>query len=216
MLSMPYFHPEFHSILQPHPIFWTAGPNPYEVAKSIVQCRMLSGRYRTEQLAKHWSSNKHGFCLAPMCKFVHESLEHILLWCPSYQPVRERLKNLWLGSGNPHVTHLVKSMLDGPPRHLVQFILDASVHPTTISLVQLFGDIPLKIIFHLTRSWCFAIHKERSKILGRWPWLDLHFLCIRFSGTLDQISQLLQMEIPGNYINNSVIIWVWKSLFGCS
>ena len=62
---LSFFKPEFHSLQHPHPILWTAYPNPYEVAKAVVQCRMLSGRYRTELLAKHWSSNKHGFCQAP-------------------------------------------------------------------------------------------------------------------------------------------------------
>ena len=51
--SLIHFKPHFHSLSSPHPIFWTAGPNPYEVSKAIVQGRMLSGRYRTELLAKH-------------------------------------------------------------------------------------------------------------------------------------------------------------------
>ena len=83
--SLSFFKPEFHSLAHPHPILWTAGPNPYEVAKAVVQCKMLSGRYRTELLARHWSSNKNGFCLSPSCTAaqVQESLKHILLWCPS-------------------------------------------------------------------------------------------------------------------------------------
>ena len=94
--SLSFFKPEFHSLAHPHPILWTARPNPYEVAKAVVQCKMLSGRYRTELLARHWSSNKNGFCLSPSCTAaqVQESLEHILLWCPSYEPMRQRIKSL--------------------------------------------------------------------------------------------------------------------------
>ena len=167
-MSLAYFKPEFHSLRKPHPIFWTAGPNPYEVSKAIVQCKMLSGRYRTELLTSHWSKNKLGFCLTSTCTCIKESIEHILLWCPSYQPVRDKLKNLWLSCTHPLITDLLRTVLNGPALDLVQFILDASVHPKVITLGQNFGDEPVKIIFHLTRTWCFALHKERAKILQRW------------------------------------------------
>ena len=44
LTSLLYFKPQFHSLLFPHPIYWTAGSNPYEVAKAVVQGKMLSGR----------------------------------------------------------------------------------------------------------------------------------------------------------------------------
>jgi hypothetical protein len=167
--SLMHFKPHFHSLSSPHPIFWTAGPNPYEVSKAIVQSRMLSGRYRTELLAKHWSKNPNGYCLNPTCNSTEETLGHILLCCPSYQPVRERLSRLWLSCPHLLINQLVEGVLLGPQENLLKFILDPSVHPQVISLVQHFGDEPLKIVFHLTRSWCFAIHKERAKLLDRWP-----------------------------------------------
>ena len=43
----------------------------------------------------------------------------------------------------------------GSPLDLLQFILDASVHPEIITLKQNYGDVILKIVFHLTRTWCF-------------------------------------------------------------
>jgi hypothetical protein len=136
LTSLAYFRPEFHSLLHPHPILWTAGPNPYEVSKAVVQCRMLSGRYRTELLARHWSSNKQGFCQAPSCTEICETLEHILLWCPSYQSTRENLMKLWLQFPNPIITQLTRSILESPPNILMQFILDASTHPHVIRLAQ--------------------------------------------------------------------------------
>ena len=166
--SLAFFKPEFHSLQKPHPILWTAGPNPYEVAKAVVQCRMLSGRYRTERLASHWSSNKQGFCLAPTCTETQETLEHILINCPSYNETRLKLRRLWLSSPSS-INQLVSSVLQGSPSSMMQFLLDASTHPQVISLAQLYGDQPLQIVFHLTRSWCFAIHKERARLLGRWP-----------------------------------------------
>ena len=55
--TLEYFQPAFYSLAKPHPIFTSAGPSPYEVEKSNVQARMLSGRYRTERLRRHWIQN---------------------------------------------------------------------------------------------------------------------------------------------------------------
>ena len=134
LTSLSYFKPQFLSLCKPHPLLLSAGPNPYEVAKAIVQCKMLSGRYRTELLAKHWSSNKQGYCLAPTCSEVEESLEHILLWCPSYEPTRTKIKDLWLSTSCPTILKLVTTFLTDTPAIKMQFLLDAFVLPTEIKL----------------------------------------------------------------------------------
>ena len=167
--SLEYFKPEFHSLVKPNPMFWTAASNPYEVSKAIVQCRMLSGRYRTELLASHWSQNKHGYCLQMSCASTIETLAHILLFCPCYSDAREKLKSMWLRFPNQSINHLVRSLLIGPPEALLQFLLDPSVHPDVISMVQELGSEPLKIVFHLTRTWCYDIHRLRAKLLQNWP-----------------------------------------------
>ena len=166
--SLAYFKPEFHSLLHPHPILWTAGSNPYEVSKALIQCKMLSGRYRSEVVASHWSPNTHGFYLAPTCIQVPENLEHILLYCPSYQPLRAKLVNLWQVTRMPPITNIISSALAQGGKNLVQFLLDPSTHPLVIRLYQEYGQEPMKIIFYLTRTWCFSIHKSRAKLLGRW------------------------------------------------
>ena len=65
--SLQHFKPYFYSLAKPHPVFTSAGSSPYEVEKSKVQARMLSGRYRTERLRRHWSQNRDSFCLLPTC-----------------------------------------------------------------------------------------------------------------------------------------------------
>ena len=81
--SLVYFKPEFHSLSRPHPIIWTPGPNSHEVSKAVVQLKMLSGRYRTAMLTRHWSSNRSGCFPAPGCSTL-ETLEHILVSCSYY------------------------------------------------------------------------------------------------------------------------------------
>ena len=51
--SLKYFRAEYMSLTRPHPIWSTCGSNPYEINKAVVQARMLSGRYVTDQLARH-------------------------------------------------------------------------------------------------------------------------------------------------------------------
>ena len=166
--SLAFFRPEFHSLSKPHPIVWTPGSNPYEVSKSIVQCKMLSGRYRTEMLTSHWSNNKEGYCLAPTCLETEENLEHILLDCPFYSPTRLKLLKMWNNTENVVVKDLAFSALHNSPLYLMQFILDASVLPKVILAVQQHGKDVLYSLFHLTRTWCFSIHRERSKFQGKW------------------------------------------------
>ena len=129
---------------------------------------MLSGRYRTALLARHWSSNRNGWCPALCCQEIPESLDHILLWCPQYNQTREKIFRLWLSVADATLHSLLTSLLSGPPNCLMQFILDPSIHPSVISIYQLYGQETLKLVFYLTRTWCYSIHKERSKLQGRW------------------------------------------------
>ena len=150
--SLKNFKPEFHSLSNSHPILWTAGTNPYEVSKALIQLKMLSGRYRTAMVTRHWTNNKNGWCPSPSCSTVQESLEHLLLTCPYYDQTRQKLFRLWSSTKNSIVLHLVSSALEFPPDLLLQFILDASTIPAVISLSQIYGTDLLQAIFHLTRS----------------------------------------------------------------
>ena len=125
---------------------------------------MLSGRYRTSVLTKHWDSDKTGFCPAPDCS-DQETIEHFLAICPFYDQCRARLKELWKNSKTPILKDLLKAVLAYPSHELVQFILDASVHPLIISYAQIYGNEILTEVFHLTRTWCYTLHRARLKLL---------------------------------------------------
>ena len=162
--SLKFFKPEFCSLASPHPILWTPGANPYEVSKAVIQLKMLSGRYRTSVLTKHWDSDKTGLCPAPDC-LDQETIEHLLAICPFYDQCRARLKELWRNSKTPILNDLLKAVLAYPSHELVQFILDASVHPLIISYAQIYGNEILTEVFHLTRTWCYTLHRARLKLL---------------------------------------------------
>ena len=78
LTSAPYFKPAYMSLTRPHPIWTTCGSNPFESHKASIASRMLSGRYLTDKLQRHWTMNKTGVCLLPTCSPPAEgSLEHI-------------------------------------------------------------------------------------------------------------------------------------------
>ena len=172
LLSLSYFKPEFMSLVKPHPLLVTAGASPYEVAKARVQALLLSGRYRTELLCRHWSSNSEGFCLLPSCLGlgVKEDLEHILLKCGSLAGTRERLC-CFTSKHAMSLPHLCSTLLTlTRPDHpmFCQFLLDCSVIPDVISLVQALGEDVLHHLFKVSRTWCYSLHRDRLKMLGRW------------------------------------------------
>ena len=153
------------SLVKPHPIWWTAGANPYEVAKAVIQCRMLSGRYRTRQLTSKWSEGQSSYCPAPQCSNVTESLEHLLLHCPAYDRIRSTVIMKWGSVENYAIKHFINFVLTQSQPILMQFLLDASALPHTQKLINEYGSKILTIIFSLTRTWCYSVHRERLKLI---------------------------------------------------
>ena len=154
------------SLSKPHAIWTTARENPYEVAKAVIQARMLSGRYRTKLLTSNWTSNHDVICPAPQCT-EPESLQHILLDCQSYANTRTNIVRKWLSVEDPVVAQLARHALLQPPGYLMQFILDPTVMPHTSNLLKSQGENSLGLLMNLTRTWCYSVHRERQKLLKK-------------------------------------------------
>ena len=59
---------------------------------AIVQATMISGRYRTQSLMRHWSTNVKGNCLLTSeCDGLVEDLPHFIQLCPGLRSVRDGL-----------------------------------------------------------------------------------------------------------------------------
>ena len=170
--SLEYFHPEYMSLTQPHPIWTSAGANPYQVKMSTIQAVMLSGRYRTELLCSKWSPTNLGFCQAPSCQDLpaFEDLHHILAVCRSLEPTRQRLINFTLRvpDQHPDVQIIVRKYCVPSHPQFVQFLLDCSVLPEVVLARQQYGAAILTCLFRITRTWCYCLHKARLKLLNRW------------------------------------------------
>ena len=171
--SLAFFKPNFYSLTKPHPIWFSAGSNPYEVEKASIQARMLSGRYRTCWLSRHWSGDSAGSCSLPNCSNdpTPGTLPHILTECLDLGPARMRVFSLWADyiKDKPFLLPVIrKYTVDCEPSQHLQFILDCTVLPDVISLRQKHGLCVHDSLLYLTRTFCFSIHKTRLKLLGKW------------------------------------------------
>ena len=167
--SLEFFNPNFMSLAKPHPIWITAHKNTQEISKAIQQSRFLSGRYRSGYMSRHWDKkNPEGFCHSDHCQGIIEDTKHILLNCQQYAVDRSKLFHFWIENSDEIIHTLIKEALNSTDTVFLQFILDCSVLPFVIKAVQTHGDTILEKVFYLTRTWCFVIHRERMKFLGKW------------------------------------------------
>ena len=170
--SLVYFHPQYLSLKTTHRLWTAAGPKSYEVAKARIQLLFLSSQYPCAKFVRHWTpDNPKGLCSFLTCKQsqVVESPEHVLLNCPAYTSTRDNMISLCLKTKQPKIHSLVTSLLlSNAQQSLMQFLLDPSSFPEVIKCAQNFGEHIYNDVFYLGRTWCFALHRERMKRIGRW------------------------------------------------
>ena len=113
--SLVYFKPEYMSLTKTHPIWTTCGSNPFEVNKAVTQARMLSGRFRTQELCKYFSPKTSGLCLiCPPELQTNEDIEHILVFCKGLSETRAQVMEMWdVKLGNyPVIKNIVKVIME--------------------------------------------------------------------------------------------------------
>ena len=70
---------------------------------------------------------------------------------------------------NPVAASIVAAILEcNSSEKIMQFILDCSPLPEVILFAQQFGENIYCDLFYASRNWCFAIHREHYKRLGKW------------------------------------------------
>ena len=172
---LTYFKSNFYSLTKHYPIWSMASSNPYEIEKARVQARMVSGRYRTCWLTRHWSGDSSGDCALPTCQLsgpTSGTLSHILIECPDLAEARGRAIALWAEylADKPVLFPIVRyhTIESDDPSSFIQLLLDCSVMSDVVKATQTYGSWVLNSFFYLTRSYCYSIHKARLKLLGKW------------------------------------------------
>ena len=182
--SLKYFKPEFMSLSHPHKIWTTCGTNPFEIHKAVIQARMLSGRYITDRLSRHWMQNQSWLCTIPgFIGLDIGSLEHYLLFCPALSPARSKVISLLkkVTAESDLIGNIIEKVFTNQtPEHIVQFLLDCTSFPDIILLEQS-GNIALvERIFHVGRTWCYTMHRSRMNKLClfqfRWALLNTVYI----------------------------------------
>ena len=157
------------SLTTPHPMFTTCGSNSYETNKSTCQAAIISGRYKTDYLARHWvKENPLGYCV--LCPGLEklDTLDHFLLYCDSLNAARKNVLNYWLSYSNEDdiLRNLLALKLQEPTKILLQFIIDPSTDSDVIRGVQN-NLIKLDEVYRLTRTWCYSVHRKKLQLTGR-------------------------------------------------
>ena len=168
--SLTLFKAEFMNIICVHPIYAFAGNSPINVAKATIQALMLSARYWCGSLSRHWDKTT-GLCkISTECQEL-EDVHHILKRCHALHDTRLKLLSYTYTYASNCPQDLHEFILEFcQPEHseFISFILDCSTLPAAIVLVQKLGNDALYHLFHLSRTWIYALHRERLKLLGLW------------------------------------------------
>jgi hypothetical protein len=169
--SLILFKAGVMSLTRPHPIWTSAGCSSYEVRKATVQARMLSGRYRTCWLRRHWSGDSSGHCRIPGCRDQLGTLQHLATGeCPGLSTSLVKATTLWSSvlKDNPVLFPIIKQCSIGPPDAFLAFLVGQTTQSPVISLTQTHGTIISEKLCYMTRTWLFQMHKERLKLLNLW------------------------------------------------
>ena len=129
---------------------WTAGANPQEVSKAVIQCRMFSGRYRTFLRSSNQSESCNASCLSPSCASSAESLENLIIHCPAYSTTLEGL--LSRGGSYLRNVYFLKSYPSLCIHVSETVILVSQQKPTNID------KYASRLVYFKTRSRTFFIH----------------------------------------------------------
>ena len=178
--SLQFFKPDCMSLSTPHPLLTSCGSNSYEINKTIIQLKFLSGRYRCDKLLSYFKPSN-----LPTCQLNCDNpaavgdIRHLLIDCSSLATRRNFLYHYWdsIASYNPVVSDLVTTVRLGDADQLLQFLLDCSSLPQVAELCEAYGKGVYFPLFKMSRTFCYSIHRERLKQLNRWSYLIFWYIC---------------------------------------
>ena len=154
-------------LTKPHQLWTSCGSNPYEVHKATIQAKMLSGRYPTDNLRRHWNSTGSGLCTIPGCNVsAIGSLQHYLFRCVALKDARDCAAKVHyrVSLESLEANLVLKKYIDESDDEIVaQFLLDCSYFPEVIQLKQSGKRCVVDRLFYVCRSWCYFVHISRTK-----------------------------------------------------
>ena len=152
--------------MKPHLLWEFSKHHPFESSKAMVVAKMISGRYRTDSLQRHWSDNCEGYCLAPSCEKIIGDLVHMMVNCPAISEIRNKMHNIWTqkSASCPPLLLFLENVWHAEPEVFLKFILEPSVFPEVARLCQLFGMKVYSVISYLTRTYAFYLDRFNRQL----------------------------------------------------
>ena len=145
--SLRFFMTSHCSVKFPH-IVWTTARTSFESRKATILTRMMSGRFRSEYLTRHWSNNQQGLCMAVTCNHIVGDLEHMLVHCPALGSVRDRMWDLMFerAATFPPLYNFFLILKKSPPTTKLKFFLDPLAFHEILETFTFFGQPVLELI----------------------------------------------------------------------
>ena len=100
---------------------------------------------------------------------LRQFLEHLLLRCEALSHTRSKLISLCFKVAAEHeeLYRIITSILKSENKvSIMQVLLDCTVMPEIIQVVQVFGSAIRDRLLFIGRTWCYNIHRERMTQLG--------------------------------------------------
>ena len=168
--SLSHLRSSHLSLSMPSPLISACKTSQHEIRKLTVQLRMLSGRYRTCWLRRHWSGNISGNCEVPGCiPDTPGTLAHFATGqCSGLASATTAATEQWANflSVNTYLLNLFRSVSVSSEAEFLAFLLNPTTHPEVITLAQEHGKKSLEDVTFLARSWLYEHHRARYKALG--------------------------------------------------
>ena len=136
--SLTYFKPDYMSLTTTHPLWTTCASNSFELSKAVIQAKLLSGRYRSDRLLRHFSKDQDGFC--KICSLNCEgTIEHLLVECVALSEHRQQQFHAL--KERDDISEVSKELIhifsQKGTTDFTQLLLDCSVIPEVISASQI-------------------------------------------------------------------------------
>ena len=156
------------SLTHCHPLWTTCPSGPLPTKQASLMARILSGRYQSCWLRRHWD-HTDGCCRLPGCGAPRGDTLHIFTGqCPALQSASMLAKQKWIIATDsiPFMLEFVNELMVRNPTNFLEFVSDPSTDSPTIALAQTYGTAIWSTVFHMARTWLYLHHQERLKLLG--------------------------------------------------
>ena len=119
-----------------------------------------------------WMEVDGSGCRVPGCTGTSPgTLSHLATGdCPGLALATQDASAHWSNflATQPYLRPLILQVASGEKADFLGFLLNPTTHHSVIALTQVYGDLVIEHVCHLTRSWLYIHHRARFRALDIW------------------------------------------------